>query len=80
MAAVKRVTLIAWSCGAPATTIPNELHLKKNENYDVNNESVRYINANRRMNSDKNHIPLIYASYTLRVLKGTQVVVRPLVQ
>ena len=35
-----------WSCGAPATTIPNALRPKEEEIFDVNSENFRHNNAN----------------------------------
>ena len=36
----------SWSCGAPATTIPNALRPKEKEIIDVNSENFRHNNAN----------------------------------
>ena len=37
-----------WSCGVPATTIPNALCPKGKEIFDVNGENFRHNNANER--------------------------------
>ena len=37
-----------WSCGAPATTIPNALRPKGKEIFDVNSENFHHNNANER--------------------------------
>ena len=38
----------SWSCGAPATTIPNALRAKRKDIFDVNSENSHHNNANER--------------------------------
>ena len=50
----------SWSCGAPATTIPNALRPKEKDIFDVNSENFRHNNANDRFFVTKLHTVALY--------------------
>ena len=61
-----------WSCGAPATTIPNALWPRGKEIFDVNSENFHHNNANERFLPPNRAVTLYFIN--LGALSGNRMV------